>query len=215
MNLHKNSRLKVILIALFSAKIIVGSFLLAGRFNHFNVFFHETVAIAEENERTIAVVKEPIVSEEDGEVSSNDARLVLHSLEEKRLEIKKKEMNLEKQQAQIEYLKRDVEEKIEELSRIHLQIEASLAKKEQKEKEQEDRRKEAEESKIKQLVKVYTSMKPKVAGALIEKLDIEVVLKLFSGMKGEQIGMILSYVETNRAARISEQLAKRNIAAAK
>jgi flagellar motility protein MotE (MotC chaperone) len=215
MNPHKNFSLKVVLIVIFTAKLMVGSFFLAANFSPFNVFFQETVAIAQEEESTEAEEKEKKTSEESMEVFSKDARLALHSLEEKRLEIKKEEKRLEKQQAQLESLKRDVEEKIEELSKINQQIEDSLARKEEKEKEQEDRRKEAEESKIKQLVKVYTSMKPKTAAALIEKLDMDVVMKLFSGMKGEQIGMILSYVETNRAAQISEQLAKRNITAVK
>ena len=94
-----------------------------------------------------------------------------------------------------------------DLTKIQKDLETALAQKEAIETEAERKRREAELEKTKQLVKVYTSMKPKTAAALIDKLDMDVSLKLFALMKGEQIGNILSFVDRDRAAELSERLA--------
>jgi flagellar motility protein MotE (MotC chaperone) len=131
----------------------------------------------------------------------------LASLEEKRLEIEKEKERLAEQQARLESLKDELTLKIDELARIRQEVEASLAVKEKQEEEKGRLAREREEAKLKHLVKVYSSMKPKNAAALIDKLDMEVVLQLFSKMKGEQIGQILTYVSLDRAALVSERLA--------
>ena len=53
-------------------------------------------------------------------------------------------------------------------------------------------------------------MKPKDAGPVIDKMNIEVAKQIFLQMKGEPAGKILSYVSKNRAAEISEKLIARN-----
>ena len=85
-----------------------------------------------------------------------------------------------------------------------------LAEKNTRESEEKRLREEEERRKIKQLVKVYSSMKPKDAAPVIEKLNIDVAKKIFMQMKGEQAGRILSYISKNRAAEISEELIAKN-----
>jgi len=143
--------------------------------------------------------------------SFEELRATLDSLENKRLQIQKEEADLKNQRAQLETLKLEIEEKIENLTKIQKELETALAQKEAKETEAERKQREAEIAKTKQLVKVYTSMKPKTAAALIDKLDMEVSLKLFELMKGEQIGNILSYVDRDRATQLSERLATRAV----
>ncbi|MFY9942282.1 MAG: hypothetical protein WAK57_08920 [Desulfobacterales bacterium] len=139
--------------------------------------------------------------------ATEEVKLTLASLEEKRLEIEKEKERLAEQQARLESLKDELTLKIDELARIRQEVEASLAVKEKQEEEKGRLAREQEEAKLKHLVKVYSSMKPKNAAALIDKLDMEVVLQLFSKMKGEQIGQILTYVSLDRAALVSERLA--------
>jgi flagellar motility protein MotE (MotC chaperone) len=140
--------------------------------------------------------------------ATEEVKLTLASLEEKRLEIEKEKERLSEQQARLESLKDELTLQIDELARIRQEVEASLAVKEQQETEKRRLAREQEEAKLKHLVKVYTSMKPKNAAALIDKLDLDVVLKLFAQMKGEQVGQILSYVSLDRAALVSERLAQ-------
>ena len=52
-------------------------------------------------------------------------------------------------------------------------------------------------------------MAPKKAAGLIEKLDIEIIVEVFSKMKGDSVGKILSYVKPEKAAMISERLIKK------
>jgi flagellar motility protein MotE (MotC chaperone) len=54
-------------------------------------------------------------------------------------------------------------------------------------------------------------MPPKKAASLIEKLDMNVIISLFSSMKGENVGQILPYVSAEKAAAISERLAKQGL----
>jgi flagellar motility protein MotE (MotC chaperone) len=131
-------------------------------------------------------------------------------VERRRLEAEEERIN--HQREQLVALKSEIEAKIESLSKIQQQIAADLDKKEAVLSEKEQKRKAAEEAKIRMLSKVYASMKPKQAAAIIDKIDIEVIEKVFLQMKGEQVGNILSYVEKDRAAKISERLAESNAA---
>ena len=56
---------------------------------------------------------------------------------------------------------------------------------------------------------IYSAMKPVKAASLIEKLDIRLAIKLLSRMKGDTVGGILSFVDVERAAKISEGLIKK------
>jgi flagellar motility protein MotE (MotC chaperone) len=132
----------------------------------------------------------------------------LSSLEAKRLEIEKEQQQLNAQKAQLEALKRELDAKIDTLAKLQKQIEADLQKRDKLKAQAQNQRSVEEEAKLKQLVKIYTSMKPKTAAALINKLDLDVVLKLFARMKGAQVASILSYADRDRAALISERLAQ-------
>jgi len=50
-------------------------------------------------------------------------------------------------------------------------------------------------------------MKPKNAGAILDKMDIELAYKILQIMKGDVAGKILAYVDSAKAAEISERLA--------
>lgn len=139
---------------------------------------------------------------------SDGIKLMFDGLEAKRLRNKKKDEKLNAKIAKLESLKSELDEKLEKLDEVHRQIKVSLEKFNKKESEKERLKKQKDERKLNQLVKVYTSMKPKQAGAIINKLDILIAEKLFLRMKGEVAGRILSYVESGKAAKISERLAE-------
>jgi flagellar motility protein MotE (MotC chaperone) len=136
-----------------------------------------------------------------------DIQAVMDSLEKKRRELQEKEADLKQEQARLESLKLDIEDKIQTLSKVQKKIEDDLNRKQMLATQAEKKMKAEEEKHIKQLVKVYTSMKPKTAAAIVDKLDLNIVFQVFRAMKGEQVGKILTYVDRNRAATISEWLA--------
>lgn len=223
--LKKIFSIKIFLIGFLIVKLAFSFFYLTGNSGISNMFFFKQTAIAQEkkekekkgkeekkedkkadNEKKI---KETCKQSEHsaGSEPSAGIKKILDSVEKKRLRIKKEEELLVKKRALLTSLKKEVECKIDELSKMQQQIEADFAKQREKEKERQKQRREAQSAKIKRLVKVYTSMKPKTAAALIDKMDMDIALKLFALMKGENIGKILSYVDKNRAAKISERLA--------
>ncbi len=67
---------------------------------------------------------------------------------------------------------------------------------------------DAQKSKLKHLIDVYTNMKPRQAAQALGNLDEGVAVKILSGMKSKQAGEILSYMDTGRAVVLSELLSK-------
>jgi flagellar motility protein MotE (MotC chaperone) len=211
--------MKTLLVSLFIFKIFLTVVFLAASLMAPGVALLEDHAIAQEA-AGLAVAADPAAETPTGAAheaaaapgaASEAVKATLLSLEEKRLEIEKEKERLAEQQTRLESLKDELTQKIDELTRIRQEVEASLAVKEKQEEEKVRLAHEQEEAKLKQLVKVYSSMKPKNAAALIDKLDMEVVLQLFSQMKGEQIGQILTYVSVDRAALVSERLAHKTV----
>jgi flagellar motility protein MotE (MotC chaperone) len=62
---------------------------------------------------------------------------------------------------------------------------------------------------MRHLIKAYSAMKPQKAASLVENLDTTFAIELLSKMKGEVVGDILSFVKVEKAARISQGLARR------
>ncbi|MBU1170063.1 MAG: hypothetical protein KKD44_10915 [Proteobacteria bacterium] len=143
----------------------------------------------------------------DEKKEAEEVKLVLDGLEEKRIQLQKQEDRIKTEQEKLNALKQELEDKMAELEKTHSLINESLAKLEKKKSDKELLRLAAEDKKIKQLVKVYANMKPKQAGEIINNMDIVIAEKIFLNMKGEAAGKILSYVESSKAALISERLA--------
>jgi flagellar motility protein MotE (MotC chaperone) len=135
-----------------------------------------------------------------------ETKVILKSLEKKRLFLQQEEIRIGEERKQIEVLKEEMEENLQNLSKVQKQIEEKLILIEKKETEKERQKREAKEKKLKQLLKIYTSMKPKDVGSIINKLEFEDALTIFLMMKGEQAAKILTYVNTELAVKISEQL---------
>lgn len=61
--------------------------------------------------------------------------------------------------------------------------------------------------KEKHLVKILSGMPAKKAAPMIDKLEMDLIVKLFSAMKSDKVGKILPYLTPEKAAKISENLA--------
>jgi flagellar motility protein MotE (MotC chaperone) len=119
-------------------------------------------------------------------------------LEGKRAEVEAERRQLERERKQLTALKQEIEAKLVRLSEIQDSIQGKL-----------DEHKTIQDNKIKRLIKIYTTMAPKKAATLIEKLDKELIMQLFSQMKVEQVGQILPHMSAENAAKIGEHLARR------
>ena len=131
-------------------------------------------------------------------VSSQINFEVLKSIEEKEQNLKKREDSLKKKEDQLKLLTAEIEKKLSEIKKAQGRIEELVTL-----------RSDLVEKSIKQLVKVYSSMKAAEAASLVEKLDKDITIQILSRMKGKDAGKILAKVKPSLAAQLSEEIAKR------
>jgi len=134
----------------------------------------------------------------EGENIVEEEEIDLNFLLKKKDELEKEEEELKKKREELMAIQEEINNKITTLTQLRNEIRADMAKRET-----------VEGRKLKHLIKAYSAMKPQKAASLIEKLNMRFAVELLSNMKGDAVGNILSFVETEKAAKISEQLAKR------
>ena len=166
--------------ALIVVKIVLGTIFIM-RID-FGSWFPDGVAIAAETTTSV-----------DGQSDTGAAPASLQNRAAMRAETEV----LEKKRAELLAIQADINAKIETLRKLRSEIKSQVA--------QSDAR---EEGKLKHLIKVYSTMKPQKAATLIEKLDLSFTTVLLSRMKGDAVGNILSFVDTDKAALISQALIK-------
>lgn len=179
---------------LIAVKLVLGSVLLyqAG----LGSMFIETEAIAAEIQKDS---KEMAPADDQAD---KEEKLDLNLLVRKKASLAEEEKRLAKKEAELSAIQEEINNKIEKLSLLRNEIRSEIAGKQAG--------KLADEAKkLKHLIKVYSTMKPQNAAGLIEKLDKKLAVELLANMKGEDVGKILSYVETGQAAAISEGLVNR------
>lgn len=205
---RKLSKIKILLIGFVLTKILVTVVYFTGTISVPDFLFSRTTAVAQDTETEAAVsVEDDGTKAADKEAQYAEIQALMNQLEIKRLQLKDEEARILNEREQLEQLKRDIDLKLDKLSEVQAGIDASLARKAEMEAQEKKAQDEVEAAKIKQLVKVYTTMSPKKAAEIIDNMDMKVVYEVFSNMKGEQVGQILTYVSGKRAAEITERMA--------
>ena len=153
----------------------------------------ESDAIASEE-----VQKEPVEIVQETDNPANEVNIDLGFFLAKQAELREQEQELVKKREEVLAIQKKIDNKIAELTQLRNEIKAMMARKET-----------VEQDKIRHLIKAYSAMKPQKAASLVEKLDMTFAIELLSRMKGEAVGNILSFVNVEKAARISEALAQR------
>jgi flagellar motility protein MotE (MotC chaperone) len=205
---RKLSKIKILLIGFVFTKALVTIFYFTGTFFLPQFLFTHETAVAQDAEPPAADPAEmaaAVAAEKERQFA--EVQALMDQLEVKRLKLNAEEEAIAQERKQLEQLKRDIDQKLDELSAVQASIDASLDRKAEMEAQAQKAEDEADAAKLKQLVKVYTSMSPKQAAKIVDKLDMQVVYEVFSSMKGEQVGSILTYVSEERAAEITERLA--------
>ncbi len=135
------------------------------------------------------------------------AKVVLRGLEEKRTRVEKEHQALLIERKQLESFEEQIDEKLENLNALKKQIEQDLALLDKKKSQKELDKEAAYEAKIGRLVKMYAGMKPKAAAEIVNKMKLEVAQEIFLRMREASASQILSFVDSEKAAKISERLA--------
>lgn len=192
---------RIFLASLIIVKMLLGSIFLY--WVELDPLFMETTAIAAEEVKEDQEAKQDQESKEDiakttepsGKMVNEEEEIDLDFLIARKAVLEKEKNELEKKRVVLLAIQEEINNKIVTLTQLRNEIRSEMA-----------RKKTFEDKKIKHLIKAYSAMKPQKAASLIEKLDMEFTLELLSKMKGDIVGKILTYVNIDKAAQISEAL---------
>ncbi|MDD7910443.1 FlaA [Pseudovibrio exalbescens] len=123
-------------------------------------------------------------------------RAVLSSLGERRKELEQREEELNLREQMLAAAEARVEKRIAELKQIEARIEANVSAQSEK---------EAQE--IKDLIKIYESMKAKSAARIFDRLEMDVLLKVVAEMQPRKMADILSNMSPEAAERLTVAIA--------
>jgi flagellar motility protein MotE (MotC chaperone) len=116
-------------------------------------------------------------------------------VEAKRVELKEKEESLRLEEARLNALRKDVDEKIATYTKLLAQIESVLKKAEL-----------AQGEKIQNVVKAYEVMSAEDAAARLSALDDATVLQIMTGMKSKKAGAIIAAMAPKKAASLTRSM---------
>jgi flagellar motility protein MotE (MotC chaperone) len=138
------------------------------------------------------------------EVKKDDDRkleTLEQSLRKKEKELMQKEAELKKMETELMPLREEIDSRMAELNELQNTLTAyskSLA----------EREKVMQDAKIAHLVKLYSSMEAKKAADILDRLQIDTVVRILGNMKGKEAGGILAMMPPDKGAIISEKLSE-------
>ncbi len=135
------------------------------------------------------------------------AKVVLRGLEEKKQAIEEMQNILDQEKKELQRYEEQIDEKLASLEAMKEQIEKDLALLDKKKTQQELEKEAAYEAKMNRLVKMYAGMKPKDAAQIVDEMTLEVAQEIFLRMRETSASQILAFVDSQKAAKISERLA--------
>lgn len=135
------------------------------------------------------------------------AKVVLRGLEEKKQVLAEESDRIAQEKKELENYEAQIDEKLEALTTLKKQIAEDMEKLEQKKSRQEQEKDAAFEAKMNRLVKMYAGMKPKAAAQIVDQMELGVAQEIFMRMREASAAQILSFVDSAKAAKISERLA--------
>lgn len=135
------------------------------------------------------------------------AKIVLRGLEEKKLAVEAAGKVLDQERKELETYEAQIDEKLASLTALKKQINDDMALLTRKKSQKELDKEAAFETKMARLVKMYAGMKPKAAAQIVDKMELEVAQEIFLRMREASASQILAFVDSAKAAKISERLA--------
>lgn len=111
--------------------------------------------------------------------------------------MRKRQTELARREQQIKTLEKEVDAKLVQLRELEASLQRML-----------EEAKEVKDKKLRHLIDVYANMKSRQAATVLESLDEDIAVKILAGMRGRQAGEILTFVNAEKAARLTEQLTK-------
>jgi len=144
--------------------------------------------------------KNPNVSETPGETV--DSRMsaaeteLLKNLAKRREELDRWEQNISIKEATLEATEKRINDKIEKIEAMRQEVSVLLAQYNAQ-----------EDAKIRSLVKIYESMKPKDAARIFDEVEMPILLLVIDKMAEKKAAPILAEMDSKKAKQITVELA--------
>ena len=153
--------------------------------------------------------KNPALSEVAGDTVDHRFTPVevelLQNLTRRREELDRWEKNIEIKEAALDATEKRLDDKIAQIDAMKKEVGGLLAQYNEK-----------EDTKIRSLVKIYESMKPKDAARIFDEVEMPILLLVIDKMSEKKVGPILAEMEPKKAKQITVQLAEqRKVSTAK
>ena len=132
------------------------------------------------------------------EVPLDEKSIMLRKKEE---ELREKEAELKKREEELLPLQKEINSKIEELNELQTRLTLYA-------KDLADREEALKDTKVTHLVALFSSMEPARAAVIMDKLNMDTIVRILSNMKGKVAGQILAAMAPEKGATISERLGK-------
>lgn len=160
----------------------------------------QTAAQAESpppNESPVALPRWRDANEED--FGYNSVKMEnLQQLDQRRLDLEKKERELQTREALLMAAQQEMDRKYQELSEVSLRLETLLEQQSTQEQQEMDR-----------LVKIYENMKAKDAAQIFNTLDMDILVEVLGRMSERKASPIIARMNAERAKAVTIMLAER------
>lgn len=114
--------------------------------------------------------------------------------------LRRKEEDLSRKEQALKELERELDLRLKRMNEMEANLKLML-----------DKADTVKDEKLRHLVDVYANMKAKQAAAALEQLQEDIAVRILSGMRGRQAGEIMSNMNTEKAATLSEALTRLQI----
>ncbi len=142
--------------------------------------------------------EQPSGSAASGQIFTESEVRLLQDLAARREQLEARSRELDIRESLLEAAERRIEDKIAELREIEAKIDALIT--------QHDAQ---EERKLRSLVRVYETMKPKDAAVIFNELDLDILLDVVELMNERRIAPILAEMDPQRATTVTTELRTR------
>lgn len=124
-----------------------------------------------------------------------DGKGLLASIQRRQKELDDREEDLKAREERLQVVKKDIDARVKELEKVRSELEALAGKID-----------DADNDRVKRLVKIYESMTPEEAAPRFEKLDTSLAVLILSSMKPKNAAKILEVVKVERSVKLSQLL---------
>ncbi len=157
---------------------------------------------AKEGEAKQGEAKEGEAQEEPpSQAAKYDPRLI-ELLEKKQQSLALEEERIQRERQELESLRKDVNNRIEQLKKVQAALDDMI-----------DKQNQQRQERITQLVKVLSNMRPEPAAEVISKLEINMAVEVFRRMQSRTAGKVMASLKPEKAAQISTLLTQQEKAA--